>query len=257
MCVLAGSGFVHLPGPFARPADAWRVAAAVASDLCGSPPDVVGDFVIPPLGGLPSRDFQTLHLDFGVPLVPGSPCDVARVTALYAPAEAAPSDAATRLVPLRGFLAQRRWPPLEELLARFVAYGATHGAWEGAVGYVEGSFARIVEAALAETPVLPSIKANPEFLCGMEFAALADERSFFADRGLRLEGFETEVVVRPGEMLLFDNLAIAHGRRGRREPGELLQRVFGHQQLPVGAQASLRDRLVGAAFDCDDTSARR
>ncbi len=49
----------------------------------------------------------------------------------------------------------------------------------------------------------------------------------------------------PGELLLFDNLAVAHGRRGTRQPGELRQRVFGRHLQPA-AQRELRDHVLAA-----------
>src|SRR5947209_19516070 len=109
---------------------------------------VIGDFVLSPPNGGASRDFQTLHCDFGLPLVPMEPADVARFTALYAAVDAAPSEAVTRLVPLRLLLGGRPWPDGEELVRRFAAYGRSHGARNDASGYIEGSLARVVEAAL-------------------------------------------------------------------------------------------------------------
>ncbi len=207
---------------------------------------VLGDFVIPPRDGPPSRDFQTLHFDFGLPLVPVLPADVARFTALHVSADVAPSDAVTRLVPLHGLLAGRPWPDRDELVRRFAAYGNSHGAWDDDTGYVEGSLARIVEAALAQTPVLPSVKSHPGFLCGEEFATLADEAAFFAQRDMRPDAAAIEVCLHPGEVLVFDNLALAHGRHGARRPGELNQRIFGHPALPVHQQVELRDRVLAA-----------
>jgi hypothetical protein len=52
------------------------------------PLSIIGDFVLPPLEGPKSRDFQTLHFDFGLPLDPKVNQDVARYTALYIPAGA-------------------------------------------------------------------------------------------------------------------------------------------------------------------------
>ncbi len=46
---------------------------------------MIGDFVVPPLDGGETRDFQTLHFDFGLPLDPKVDQDVARYTALYVP----------------------------------------------------------------------------------------------------------------------------------------------------------------------------
>ncbi len=107
--------------------------------------------------------------------------DVAGFTVLYMPADRQPSDAGTRLVPLRALLARPVVPQVNELVSRFAAYGRSHGAWDDAAGSVEGSLARIVEAALGEPAVLPSVKTFPAFLCGNEFACLGDERQFFGE----------------------------------------------------------------------------
>ena len=71
------------------------------------PMAIVGDFVIPPIDGAATRDFQTLHFDFGLPLDPKIAQDVARFTALHVLADVAGVHAATRLVPLVALLGQR------------------------------------------------------------------------------------------------------------------------------------------------------
>jgi hypothetical protein len=83
----------------------------------------------------------------------------------------------------------------------------------------------------------------------LEFARLADERAFFAQRGLPLDAAETDVTLAPGQLLVFDNLAVAHGRRGRRQPRELNQRIYGHRALPPSQQAQLRDRALTALWE--------
>jgi hypothetical protein len=248
LTALSDHGFVVEPGPFARLQDAWSAARALVDQAAATaaPLAVVGDFVIPPPDGAPSRDFQTLHIDFGLPLAPLASADVARFTALHITIHALPSDAVTRMVPLGSLLAGGPWPNHDELVRRFGAYGDSHGAWDTSAGYAEGSLARIVEAALGQTPALPSVKGDPAFLCGTEFASLADEAAFFAQRGLRPDIVGSEVCLRPGELLVFDNLALAHGRRGVRRPGELNQRVFGHRALPVEKLVDLRDRVLAA-----------
>ena len=162
------------------------------------------------------------------------------------PVGAPPGEAVTRLVPLRPLLAGRPWPDRDELVRRFAAYGASHGAWDDQQGYVEGSLARVVEAALGQRLVLASVKAHPGFLCGTEFATATEEQSFLAERGLHPDAVEIAVRLRPGELAVFDNLTLAHRRRGRRQPGELRQRVFGHRALPAAHQTELRDRLLAA-----------
>ena len=238
----------RVPGRFATPEAAWQRAVEFVGDddEIAASIEVIGTFVVPPPGGPPSRDFQTLHFDFGVPLVPVVPADVARLTALYVPASASSAQALTRFVPLRPLLSRCAWPNLEELVRRFVAYGDSHGARKTGNGYAEGSLARIIEAALAQPPALPSVRADPDFRCGTEFSSIAEETLFFAQRGLPIDGVVVEVRLQPGELLVFDNLAVAHGRRGRRGPGELHQRVFGHRALDPRNQITLRDRVLAA-----------
>ena len=208
---------------------------------------MIGDFILPPPNGSATRDFQTLHFDFGPPLHPRRDQDVARYTALCIEDSAAGITAVTRLVPLAALLGQRRWPDRGRLVANLVAYGESHGAWDDAEGYTEGSLARVIEAAIG-APRLPSVKSTPGFLCGMEFNTLADELAFFQRLDLDLATAQIEIALGPGDLLVFDNLALAHGRRGSRRPGELHQRVYGHRSLPPPAQRALRDRFL-ALFD--------
>jgi hypothetical protein len=245
-------GFVWIRGAFRSSEEAFGAADALIDACCAANGlaelALMGDFVLPPIDGQPTREFQTLHFDFGLPLDPKLDQDVARYTALHIQSGAGDVSAVTRLVALARLLSQRSWPPYNELLDELVAYGRTHGAWDDARGYLEGSLARVVEAAAASSLRLPSVKADPGFLCGMEFDSLRSEVAFFEQHGLRVKDVEVELDLRPGELLVFDNLALAHGRRGVRRPGELHQRVYGHQRLSPAAQCELRDRVL-SAFD--------
>jgi len=256
---LSSYGFAPIDGPFRTSDVAFDVAGGLV-EMCrlehGLPPlSIVGDFVLPPLDGAASRDFQTLHFDFGLPLDPKVAQDVARYTALYVPADVADVQATTRLVPLAALLGQRSWPSPAELLERLISYGRTHGAWDDGQGYVEGSLARIIEAAAECSPILPSVKAEPGFLCGLEFDSLSSELTFFARHGLRIHDVEIDVPLQPGELLVFDNLAVAHGRCGTRQPGELRQRVFGHRLQPA-AQCKLRDHVLTAFYAAQPAETR-
>jgi hypothetical protein len=220
-------------------------ALGLARELMPTPLEVIGDFILPPPDGLQSRDFQTLHLDFGLPVDPRAEQDVGLYTALHIPRTFGSVSAVTRLVPLVALLAQRTWPVPDELLARLRTYGNTHGAWDDERGYVEGSLARLVEAA-AGSGMLPSVKAEPEFLCGMEFDSLQAEHRFFEGHGLDIGAVQIEIPLAPGELLVFDNLAFGHGRRGIRRPGELRQWVFGDPALGLVGQFQVRERVLAA-----------
>jgi hypothetical protein len=244
-------GVVLLRDFFAHVEDAWRAAETVvaARVTADERVEVIGDYVLPAPGGPASRDFQTLHFDFGLPLVPAAPTDVARLTALHVRADGPDTEALTRLVPLDALLAARGWPDRDELIRRWTAYGVSHGAWAGSTGYVEGSLARIVEAAVGDEPELPSVKAGGGFLCGTEFQTLDDEDRFLSERGLSAGSAAVEICLHPGDLLVFDNLTVAHGRRGRRRPGELHQRVFGHRRASVARQNMIRERILAAFAD--------
>jgi hypothetical protein len=222
---------------------AFALAEELVECASGRRLDVVGRYVVPPADGGPTRPFQTLHVDFGLPLTPGRPLDVATYTALVVPLDATTEGATTRLVPLRELLAQGSWPAREELVRRLEQYGRSHGAWDPRDGYTEGSLARLVEAADGGRPVLPSV-TEPGFRCGTEFDDADGETAFLGARGLDVAAVEVEVRLSPGDLLVFDNHAVAHGRRGRRLPGELHQRFFGVHEAGVDEQLRMRDRLL-------------
>jgi hypothetical protein len=242
-------GFVHLRVPCDSKELAWSFARAVFHETAsedaigaGMPPlDVVGYFNVPPPDAL-HRDFQALHMDFGLPVVPAGPTDVARFTALYVEPGCAPTSALTRIVPLRQLLSQRAWIEPERLLERLRRYGQTNTGDGGA--YIEGIFARLVEAA-DDSPMLPR-SGEEGFLCGMEFESVAQERQHFAERGLDLDGVERHVLLCPGQLLLLDNLATAHGRLGIRKTLELHQLCVGFRNLEEPEQVVLCRRVLEA-----------
>jgi hypothetical protein len=250
---LLRDGFVHLCVPQESKELAWSCALAVFREAAredtigaGMPPlGVVGRFTVPPPGAR-QRDFQTLHIDFGLPVVPDRPRDVARFTALHVDRDRARTSALTRIVRLRQLLGQRAWVEPELLVERLRRYGtANSGAGVDApAGYAEGIFARLVEAA-DDSPTLPGF-GDAGFLCGMEFESLAQEREHFVERGLDLSAVEHRVLLCPGQLLLLDNLATAHGRLGVREPLELHQLCVGFPNLDVPEQSVLLRRVLGA-----------
>ena len=202
--------------------------------------EIVGEFTVPPAGAL-RRDFQSLHIDFGLPINGRTPVDVARFTALYVDSRHPPPTAFTRVVSLGRLLGQRPWSGRRALVSRLRRYGTTADA---EAVYVEGILARLVEAA-DNGAALPS-PADATVLCGMEFASLAEERAHFARHGLDLDAVEHRVRLGAGELLVLDNLTTAHGRAGRRRPEELHQLCAGYRALTAGTQPTLLHRVLEA-----------
>ena len=91
-------GSVGILTPFAAREDAWNAAPAILEQASVELRlAAIDDFVMPPLTGPPSRESQSLHVDFGLPLIPVVPA----VVRGYVTVDAAPSDAVTRLVLIR------------------------------------------------------------------------------------------------------------------------------------------------------------
>ena len=138
MAGLNDRGFVWIRSPFPSSEAAFDAALALIDAGCAAHGvaelAVIGDFVLPPIDGQETREFQTLHFDFGLPLDPKLDHDVARYTALHIPSGVGSVAAVTRLVPLTQLLSQRRWPPFTELLGGLISSGRTHGAWDDARG---------------------------------------------------------------------------------------------------------------------------
>jgi hypothetical protein len=250
---LRAQGFVHLGGRYADKAAAWALAREIFASAAHRDPiardmpplEIVGEFTVPPVGAV-RRNFQALHIDFGLPIDGCQAVDVARFSALHIDSGRLPSTAFTRIVPLRALLGQRAWPSRSDLLTRLRSY---QGGGHAGSSYIEGILARLVEAADG-CRSLPST-GEPGFLCGMEFTSLPDEKVHFAQHGLDLDSVERRILLRAGEVLLFDNLAIAHGRAGKRQPEELHQLCIGYRALDIPGQQAVLHSVLDAFARAD------
>ena len=108
----------------------------------------------------------------------------------------------------------------------------------------------MIEAA-AGVARLPSVKSTPASCVEWSSITLAAELSFFERLGLDIAAVQVEVPLRPGDLLVFDNLALAHGRRGSRKPGELHQRSTGTGRSPRRLSA----HFATASLRCSRASA--
>jgi hypothetical protein len=240
---LTRDGYVHLQVPWPEWTEARRDALRITSRAGALDPigqglpelNVVGEFTAPPPASV-RRPYQPLHIDFGLPLAPRTPVDIVRFTVLHIDGSQKSSGAATRVVDLGALLSQRDWPAREVIAKRLRASADSERPVEGILG-------RIIESVDEGT----SLPATASVLCGMEFATLAEERSYFHSHGMDL-AVEHRIVLRQQEALLIDNLRTAHGRIGRRRTKELHQLFVGYRSLTHDAQRLLLDWVL-AAFE--------
>ena len=117
------SRMVQVAGRFSTPEDAWRRAGRARRRSRRDHRTHRDDrrLPVPPREGPPSRDFPTLHFDFGVPLVPAVSAAVTRLTVRHVPATASFAQASRRFAASRPLLSGRAWPGPGELVRRFVA----------------------------------------------------------------------------------------------------------------------------------------
>ena len=240
---LSGRGFVVLSGSYDTAELAWESArpviemAATEDAFYRTLPSlhVVAEYTLPP-PGVAQRSFQVLHIDFGVPLGLAAEADIVRYTVLHRDASTAGPGAATRIVTFDYLATQRAWPEPHDLAERLRSR-------EGDPDLSEGVLARIVEAAdgSAELPA----KTSAGFMCGLEFDTIEDERSFLAGHRLDLDRVEHQIVLHPGQVLIFDNLRSAHGRLGTRQAEELHQLCFGYPSLSPADQTAVLLHTLG------------
>jgi hypothetical protein len=243
---LMSRGFARVPGRWQNSGRAWDYAFAVFAEASLTDPlqsgmpelQVVGEYTVPPPEAC-QRPFQALHIDFGLPLAGETPVDVARFTALLRGAREDGPGATTRLLPLRRLLAHQTWADRQVIAQRLRQTATFDRAVEGILG-------RIIEVARDGHQLVPLDASG--HLCGMEFDSLEHERSFFDESGLPLAHVEEEVFLRPGEMLVIDNLRTAHGRSGLRNTNELHQLFVGYSSLLTGDQRLLLNRVL-SVFD--------
>ena len=230
---LLGSGFVWIRSALPSAAAAFAKAEELVEECAAldghDELTVIGNFILPPPDGEPTRDFQTLHFDFGIPLRPLRDQDVARYTALLIPRSAVGVTAMTRLVPLRALLGRRPWPDQATLLNNIVAYGNWHGAWDDADGY-----RRVASDALSRRrPARRASRASstPPVSVRDGVRHLAAELS--SSRPLGWTSMPSSSRSRCSRATCWSSTTSPwHGRRGSRRPGELHQRVYGFRCSP-------------------------
>ena len=208
-----------------------------------------------------ASDFQSLHFDYGLPILPRRCQPFYGAVALYMPPDSEGSSAETRIVQLKrlngAFSFPRHGCPVRRLRAYAVANG---DGWRrptrGNTGRISiflrfldaiderRRFASLIESDSASfvrdaTKDVSTAASDLERECGLL-------RTF----GIDMEAIEQRFRLSPGDMLLLDNTLVVHGRNGRRRPREIWQMLFGVSNLKPSQVRHIVRAAVQAATAC-------
>jgi hypothetical protein len=201
-------------------------------------------------------DFQCLHFDYGLPVlpVPGGQIWYA-FSLLWMPPSASGSGVRTRILKLCDLS-----PVLQKLtssaaIERLRAYTQAHGdGWLRPAPVNTGRIAALVrwlDGMLGTRYFSNLVEADSAtfFENGEQLSAdenLRRETEALSLFGVRLGDVEHNVVLQPGELLILDNTVLAHGRLGQRPPGEVWQLLFGLVGLEPARLHAILERAAKA-----------
>jgi hypothetical protein len=224
-----------------------------------------GDFQLakadrtPVCDSIVQANFQTLHFDYGLPVLSRPQQGFYGVVALYMPPETTGSFAETRIVQLRELKAETGLVR-KHAIERLCDYVCAHGdGWSQPSPTNTGRiaiFLRVLEALRGENRFAALIDSDSAgFISEATQSANTDsaylelERSLFHEFGIDLGPVERRVRLRPGDMLLLDNVSIVHGRLGKRPARELWHMLFGVPDLSPPAIHRMLNVACGAYAD--------
>lgn len=194
---------------------------------------------IPQCPGMEDATFQALHFDYGAPVVhvPGPAQYTCLYTALYFPEGEPEGSAETRLLSLSPFLRDGNPALLQAMIGALPGYVRAFGdGWDRPQPFRTGRlacFARFLDAA-SGTPRLAHFFDQTTWQWFGDGSPspggtreLGREIDWFSHWGFSLPRHERRVRLRPGDLLVIDNLRACHGRLGRRQMGEVYQMMAG------------------------------
>ena len=193
-------------------------------------------------------DHLSLHFEMGLPILPvDEKSRVHALICLHIPSSDQASNVATRLLPIDGLLAGKSEKDVDKKLAEYVQ---KHGA-----GWEKFNSGRLLVAA----QLLDALQEDGELGYMREHRiaewfnrdaknnsqdGLAGETAFFEKHNVVLSNHERRITLKPGDLLIADNLRVAHGRAGRRPAEELVQYLFGVKDASKEEIAKIRSQVV-------------
>jgi len=231
--------------------DAFTIATSAIAELGKREPYRSLDFSsfrvakadrIPVCESIKITRFQCLHFDYGLPVLDFGEQPLYGVVALYKRPCSERSPSQTRIVRLNALKKVTSALRHGEIGRRLREYVAAYGdGWRQPEPANTGRisiFLRFVEAIFGQKRFASLIESDSaNFLIdaaqqiGLQTSGVEAEELLLQDLGIDLGSVEERVCLEPGDMLLLDNLAVVHGRIGRRQPRELWQMLFGLASL--------------------------
>jgi hypothetical protein len=209
---------------------------------------------IPVCDDVVSTAFQILHFDMGFPFLEAMSELLVTHVGIYLPVDTDHSvTARTRLLPLNGLFCElaQSSADLEDRLVNYVRrYG---DGWGDTNTGRLACLARLLDAVTGKE----ELAGQRDKVVGQWFGtdqwlepdvAHHLELNFFERHGVDIVAREIEVLLRPGQLLIVDNLRVAHGRIGTRRSKEICNLMYGVSDLNAAevrnARRSLSDILA-------------
>ncbi len=189
--------------------------------------------LIPVCDDVVESSFQVLHLDMGQPIISKKPQTMYLITGLYAPIDKQGGTAKTRIVSLKGLFADPKWGTSQDIERKLIRYVTKYGDGWGDVNTKRLScFARVLDSVSGTTDVatfrdktVGQWFQNEKRLDAQE--SMRNEYHFYKEKGIDLISLERHIQLQPGQVLIFDNTRVVHGRVGKRDAKEVYQFLFG------------------------------
>ena len=198
--------------------------------------------------------FQALHFDMGQPMFSEEEQNMFMITGLFIPKGEIPKTAKTRVINIKGlFNDSEKFGTKDQVEEKIVDYVKKYGdgwTYPDKVNTCRIScFARVVDAVAGTQELADYFDKtmaqwfrDPENPTGE--ASKAMEKKFYEERGIDLDSIEEDIVIKPGQILIVDNMRTAHGRIGKRSEKETWQFMYGVHNATPSEIETFRKELV-------------
>jgi hypothetical protein len=161
--------------------------------------------------------------------------------------------AKTRVVSIERLLSQRKFGDCKEVEKKLIQYVKSYGdGWiypDKVNTFRLACFARFIDAVEGTHELADFFDKTTGQWFKNENTKTGEERleleyEFFRKHGLDIKCCEEQIEIKPGELLIVDNIRAVHGRIGPRNPKEIYQFLFGIERVTPQEIAEFRRYIV-------------